>query len=242
VARDANGYNLQAFDQATGAFARAPLNQPRVQLRVDCDFDTEIARFSYSTDGSNFKPLGGEVKTVFQLKTFQGVRYALFHYNTSGNPGGYADYDDFSVFEPRPRGLTRPIPIGRSLTLLDLATGNVLAIVDGKLHSVSGADRAAAFRVIERGTGRIALQTGGRYISVVGAGRSGEVTLKSRAPGDAETFQWVDLQRGETLLLSLSTHRYIVAPQTSGAVAADHPGPTPDRRDGSCFSWKIVGR
>jgi len=66
--------------------------------------------------------------------------------------------------------------------------------------------------------------------------------LKSGKPGDAETFQWVDLQRGETLLLSLATHRYLVAPKDPGAVAADHPGPAPDRKDGSCFAWKAVSR
>jgi hypothetical protein len=54
------------------------------------------------------------------------------------------------------------------------------------------------------------------------------------------TFQWVDLQRGDTLLMSLATHRYIVAPATKGPVAADHPGPAPDRKDGSCFQWNVV--
>ena len=57
---------------------------------------------------------------------------------------------------------------------------------------------------------------GGQYVSVRGAGKAGDVTVKSVKPGDAETFQWVDLQRGETLLLSLATHRYIVSPRTSG--------------------------
>jgi len=98
-------------------------------------------------------------------------------------------------------------------------------------------------RVVDRGRGRIALQTrGGQYLSVEGAGTAGEVKLKSGKPGDAETFQWVDLQRGETLLLSLATHRYLAAPKPGGAVAADHPGPEPGRRDGSCFVWKAVPR
>jgi len=60
------------------------------------------------------------------------------------------------------------------------------------------------------------------------------------SPGDAETFQWVDLQRGDTLLLSLVTNRYIVAAAGPGPVAADHAGPAPDRKDGSCFEWRIV--
>ena len=115
--------------------------------------------------------------------------------------------------------------------------------MDGKLQSVSGAAKATAFRVVDRGRGRIALQTkDGKYVSVGGEGKTGEVTVKSGKPGDAETFQWVDLHRGDTLFLSLATHRYIVAPKEPGAVAADHPGPRPDRKDGSCFAWKAVGR
>jgi hypothetical protein len=27
----------------------------------------------------------------------------------------------------------------------------------------------------------------------------------------------------------------------SGVVSADHPGPQPDRKDGSCFAWKESG-
>ena len=64
--------------------------------------------------------------------------------------------------------------------------------------------------------------------------------MKPGKPGDAETFQWVDLQRGDTLLMSLATHCYIVAPRTPGPIAANHAGPPPDRKDGSCFQWRIV--
>lgn len=241
VVRDADGYALQSYDQNTGESLREPLTQARAWLRVHCDFDTEIARFSYSTDGIRFRDIGGDLKMVFQLKTFQGVRYALFHYNTGGKPGGYADYDSFTVDEPRPRGLTRPIPGGQFLTFTDLSNGSGLAVVDGKLGSVSSAELATPFRVVDRGRGRIALQTsGGQYVSVRGAGGWGNVIVKSGEPGDAETFQWVDLQRGETLFLSLSTHRYLVAPPMAGAIAADNPGPAPDRRDGSCFRWTLV--
>jgi xylan 1,4-beta-xylosidase len=177
----------------------------------------------------------------FQLRTFQGVRYALFHYNTGGAPGGQADFDSFTVDEPRPRGLTKPIPVGRQIALTDLSNGNALALVDGTVQSVAGADRATAFRVVDRGRGRIALQTAsGQYLSIGGSGKAGEVRVSSGKPGDAETFQWVDLQRGDTLFLSLSTHRYLVAPKTPGPIAADHPGPAPDRKDGSCFTWRVL--
>lgn len=241
VVRDASGYTIENYDQTTGKSAREPLVQSRLWLRVRCDFDTEVATFSYSSDGKDFRPLGGEFHTVFQLKTFQGVRFALFHYNAGGKPGGQADFNEFVVLEPRPRGLTRPIPLSRVITLTDLANGNVLAAADGKLRSVADANDAAALRVVDRGRGRVALQTrSGEYVSVEGAGQAGQVVLKSGRPGDAETFQWVDLQRGETLFLSLATHRYLAAPPAGGAVSADHAGPEPSRKDGSCFAWKPV--
>jgi len=241
--RDDSGYALAQYDHITGKTVREPAVSPHLWLRVHCNFDTEIAQFSYSSDGRSFKPIGPDFITVFQLRTFQGVRYALFNYNTGGSPGGQADFNFFTVDESRPRGLTKPIPISQFITLTDLANGNVLAVMDAKLQSVSGAERATAFRVVDQGRGRIALQTrDGKYVSVGGEGRSGEVTVKSGRPADAETFQWVDLHRGDTLLLSLATHRYIVAPKDPGAVAADHPGPAPDRKDGSCFAWKAVRR
>jgi len=81
-----------------------------------------------------------------------------------------------------------------------------------------------------------------KYVSVGGEGKSGDVTIKSGKPGNGETFQLVDLQRGDTLFLSLATHRYIIAPENPGAVAADHSGPAPYREDGPCFTWRAAGR
>jgi xylan 1,4-beta-xylosidase len=240
VKRDQDGLALEFYDQTTGESKRQPLQNPRVTLQVHCNFDTDIAQFSYSGDGREFHALGGELKLPFQLKTFQGVRYTLFHYNTGSAPGGHADFDDFIVSEPRPRGLTKPIPYGRRIVFADLSNGNALTVADGKLQSAAG-DRATPFRIVDRGRGRVALQTpSGAYVSVGGSGKAGEVSLKAGKPGDAETFQWVDLQRGDTLLMSLVTHRYIVAAPTPGVIAADHAGPAPDRKDGSCFQWRIV--
>ena len=51
---------------------------------------------------------------VFQLMTFQGVRYSLFAY---GSGGGVADFDAIDIREPDPRGLTVPIPYGRPIEL-----------------------------------------------------------------------------------------------------------------------------
>ena len=74
VERKGNAYTVEEHDFTTGKSATAALAGPRVWLRVHCNFDTEISTFRYSTDGKDFKPLGDEFITVFQLTTFQGVR------------------------------------------------------------------------------------------------------------------------------------------------------------------------
>src|ERR1035438_2697706 len=40
------------------------------------------------------------------------ICYSLFHYSTTGAPGGYADFDKFTVDEPRSRGLTKRAELG----------------------------------------------------------------------------------------------------------------------------------
>jgi beta-xylosidase len=225
VARGTDGFAIEHFDQTAGKSVREALGGSRVWLRAHCNFDTEKAVFSYSTDGREFRRIGDEFTMVFQLKTFQGVRYGLFHYNTGGSAGGHADFDRFTVVEPRPRGLTRPIPVGQWIALTSLGSGSALTV---------GSD--AAFRVIDRGRGRVALQAaGGGHVSVAA---DGKVAVKAGRVGEAETFQWVDLQRGDVLLLSLATHRYVVT--AAGVVSAGHAGPAPDRRDGSVFTWKAA--
>jgi hypothetical protein len=68
--------------------------------------------------------------------------------------------------------------------LTDLATGNALAVVDGKLQSVSGAEKASPFRVVNLRRGRIALRTaGGQFVSVGADGKAGDVKVKSGKPG-----------------------------------------------------------
>ena len=47
------------------------------------------------------------------MTTFQGVRPSLFSFNTSGQPGGYADFDHYITEEPRARGIEREIPMGK---------------------------------------------------------------------------------------------------------------------------------
>jgi hypothetical protein len=167
---------------------------------------------------------------VFQLKTFQGVRFSLFHYNTAGAPGGVADFDFLQVREPYPRGLMRPIPIGRAITL-GAAGRDTRVVVDGN-------DR---FTVVDRGSGRVALQAGARYLSVASVNDStSTIALRATRPGDAETFQWMETMYGDLVLMSLATHRYLRL-EPDGRVSSDSRGPEPDPNDGTALRWRVRG-
>jgi len=244
VVRSATGLVLRELDQLTGKSTDATASGTRIWLRADCDFEREVAALSYSTDGRRFTMLGDTFTMVFQLETFQGIRYSLFHYNTGGAPGGHADFDNYTVDEPRPRGLTRPIPYNEVITLAAFGDGSVPVARGERVEVVPAGDPAgmtsqAGFRVMDRGLGRVALRTAdGRFISV--ASTTGEVTLRTGDPGAGETFQWVDMISGDVMFLSLANHRYLLA-KPGLPLVGNHRGGSPDHRDGSGFVWKEAG-
>jgi hypothetical protein len=185
---------------------------------------------------------------TFQLRTFQGVRPSLFNFNTSGRPGGHADFDNFTVDEPRASGIERTIPVGKTITLFSGADGSFLAadsqggtLVDAAANGSDAAPPEARFLVVDLGKGCVALEAeSGRFVSAAVDG----VVLKDlagNAPGPAESFQWVNLMRGDTMLMSLTNHRYLATkPGSPGPVSVFATGPRPDRKDGACFKWKAV--
>ncbi len=264
VVKSADSTSLQMFTAPGGGRGRrsgtaaVQTNAPivsadtppqRLWLRVHCDFDIDQAVFSWSADGRQFTPLGNPWPIpAFQLQTFQGVRPALFNYNTSGQPGGYADFDNYTVEEPRARGIEREIPTGKTIVLTSGADGSFLAadtqsnaLVNVAADAGGAVPQNAMFQVIDLGLGRVALKaTNGKVVS---AGESG-VVLKDLAgakPGDAESFQWVNLMRGDTMLMSLVNHRYLATkPNEPGPVTVTALGPTPARKGGECFKWKAA--
>ncbi len=262
VAKTAEGATLQWL-QGTGGGRRgpgravAPTNSPPVVgssnppnhlwLRVHCNFDTDQAVFSWSAEGKEFTPLGNPFTMTFQLTTFQGVRPALFNFNTSGQPGGYADFDNYTCEEPRARGIEREIPTGKTITLTSGADGSFLAadtqsnvLVNLPATADSHANNVQ-FKVVGLGEGRVALQAAnGHFVSAA----EESVTLKDlagKAPSDAESFQWINLMRGDTAFMSLVNHRYLATkPNEIGPVTATATGPSPARKNGVCFKWKTV--
>lgn len=255
----AEGAALQRLQGAGGRRGgpAAPTNAPAVGatnppshiwLRVVCNFDTDEAVFSWSADGKQFTPVGNPFTMTFQLTTFQGVRPALFNFNTTGHPGGYADFDNYVVDEPRARGIEREIPTGSIIMLTSGADGSFLAaetqnniLVNVAADSIEAKTPSVRFQVIDLAKGRVALKSAtGRFVSV---GEDG-VTLKDLAgkvPGDAESFQWINLMRGDTMLMSLTNHCYLTTkPSMPGPVTVTAVGPTPARQGGECFKWKAI--
>jgi xylan 1,4-beta-xylosidase len=224
-----------------------PANPPKhLWLRVACNFDSDQAIFSWSADGKEFTPLGKPFTMTFQLRTFQGVRPALFNFNTTGQPGGYADFDNYIVDDPRARGIERAIPMGRTITLASGADGSFLAAdpASSTLVNIPAAEAIPAnakFQVIDLGLGRVALKAAnGKVVSVMNDAAVLK-DLDNAKPGDAESFQWVNLMRGDTMLMSLTNHRYLATkPNEPGPIMVSCTGPTPARKGGECFKWKTV--
>lgn len=247
VRREGAGYRLRFYDQLTDTAAEAPLSGPRVHLRVAANFDTSGARFSYSSDGKRYQPIGDEATLAYQLKTFQGVRYALFAYNTRAVEGGHADFESFVLDEPL-ADRTKNIPAGKVIRIRNLADDRLLwANPHGMLHFAdTGSDRAGGkgvqFRVHDKGQGRVALEAmdGSGFVTVVGRGLSSDVRMmKAETPGSL--FQWQDMLRGQFMLLSLKTNRYVSRDVRTGEpYGAESPGADPDRKDGSVLHWTSV--
>ena len=261
VVKSAEGTTLQRVNGTTGGGARGnptpatvtptlgPANPPtHLWLRIHCDFDTDQAVFSWSADGKTFTALGDPFTMTFQLTTFQGVRPALFHYNASGQPGGYVDFDNYVVQEPRARGIEREIPLGKTIVLTSGADGSFLAadasgaaLVNVAAEASGAVPAAAKFQVVDVGLGRVALKAGNGKFVAVDNEQTVLKSLGSAKPGIAESFQWVNLLRGDTMLMALTNHRYLATnPNTSGPVTATALGASPARRSGAEFKWKTV--
>lgn len=248
ITKKRKGNVIQFYNQQEQKYIDVQTDKSKLWLRAHCNFDTDMGKLSYSLDGVNYQDIGGDIIMPFQLKTFQGVRYALFNFNTQGKDGGYADFNSFEVIEPRCKGLTRPIPYNQTIILTNLGDSSVLVNWRNHLRPVPKTSRFAEgnnshFRVLDRGNGRIALQslaTNG-YVTVKGEGGLAEVRIESEDQGAASTFQWQDMLKGDLMLMSLYTHRYLfVDPNAGSLCSADAAGARPDRKDGSCFMWSTV--
>lgn len=233
IERDDKGFTIAQFNEHTNKIERAAMTGNTLWLKADCDFMTEMAQFSYSTDGQRFTPLGEPFEMVYQLTTFQGIRYSLFAYNRAEKNSGHADFDSIMVNEPHPRGLRRPIPYGKQVALTSFQAKTGLAVQSTALAS----SVPTAFTVVDLKLGRVALKAGRTFVSI---GRDGHVTLEETKPGVAQSFQWIETPTGELVLMSLMTNRFLRIDPKTQAILCDSPGPLPDGSDGVRFVWALA--
>jgi xylan 1,4-beta-xylosidase len=234
VEKSGNGISVIVHDGQTMHDERVAVSAATVWLRADCEYNSQLARFSFSTDGKSFRELGQPFRMLFIGMTFQGVRYSLFSFHRGPETGGFADFANFQLTEPTPHAISRAIPYGDSIRLAAHAHEPAAAITaDGTSLRVQP-NRSAAFTVVDRNLGRVALRTGDAYVSVA---PDGTVSLRAGAPGRAETFQWIETFTGELILMSLETNRYLRADFGDGSLHADSPGPEPDGPAGVRFDW-----
>ncbi len=187
VVKSAEGTTLQRVNGTTGGGRRGnpappavtPTTGPRIRRRIcgcACTATSTPTRrcSAGAPTARRFSVLGEPFTTTFQLTTFQGVRPALFHYNAAGQPGGYVDFDNYSVEEPRARGIEREIPLGRTIALTSGADGSFLAadasgtaLVNVAADAAGTVPAAAKFQVVDVGLGRVALRaSNGRFVAV----------------------------------------------------------------------------
>lgn len=222
--RTEGAYEISMIDESNPAAGSSVVtSSPFVHMSVHTNFLNEKAQFYYSTAADTVtRALGGLFTMVYQLKTFQGIRYSLFCYNTQDKEGGYADFDNFSVAQNYPRGLRRAIPYGKTLILLPVGTDTPVALMG-----------VGEFMVKDKKLGRVALSTSQGALTV---DKEGKVTLSRREAGDVQSFQWTELEDGSLVLLSLATHRYLQW-SAGGTLTATQDVPSPDGRDGCRFVW-----
>ncbi len=233
IVRDDQGLNITQYNDYTAKTTRAATTSKALWVKADCDFLKETAQFSYSLDGKNFTFLGEPIELVFQLTTFQGVRYSLFAYNSAAQQGGYADFDSITVNEPYPNGLMRPIPFGKQLHLRSFQTNAGLAVQSNTITIST----PTAFTVVDMKLGRVALKSGRSFITVTS---EGNIKLQAGKPGLKQSFQWIETPTGELILMSLATNRFLRIDQKSQTIICDSPGPTPDGNDGTRFIWVLA--
>ena len=244
VVKTDKGLALRCYDQNTNKEVVQPLDKKVVWLRLWGDYDKSQLQYSYSLDGKNWENIGEQMISPYQLKTFQGVRVALYAFNKKEVNGGVADFDDFKVEEPM-ADRTANLPIGKTVRFFNLADGNLMnATRHGVMHNSwnkKDMSNQVKFVVEARGQGKVALKTAdGRYVYIAGAGLSGDVRLTADA-GKAEEFVWQDMLYNHCMLLSLKTQRYVGKhPKDGSPYSADFQGADAGMKNGCVFAWEIV--
>jgi len=236
VEKYTNGNCLKMFNQKNYPSNAAidslmlPVDISFVTFKIYTDIDNGNATFAYSVDGGKvYNDFGNSLPLHFQLYTFRGPSYALFNYNNGGREGGYADFDNFVIDEKYPCGFRRSIPDGQTISLMSC-----------KLEKPLSFNGKSEWTVELLPLGRVALKAEGRYLSINADDNFNAELVKKDSPTDAETFQWMELEGGNLVLMSLVSNCYL-SYQDNNKVLARIKNPRPNRKDDyTRFEWELV--
>jgi beta-xylosidase len=247
IVKEGKSLTLRCFEQLTNdtsdvyMVADSASLLDRIYLRCVGDYDNNQAQYAYSLDGVTFQTLGRMMPLSYQLITFQGSRHALFAYNKKGKNGGYGEFDNFTVQEPK-ANRSQNIPYSKTIRIINKATNRpAVALKHGVLYDTHAGDRSeqTQFKVIDRGSGRVSLLCAdGRYVKVYGDGLPGDVRFTNNVE-EAEVFLWQDYLDHDFMLLSLTNHKYLgKSPTTGSPYSMDFTGADPARRNGAVLHWE----
>ena len=244
IVKDGDKLTLRCFEQLNNDTIDVSIPNPsNIYLRFVGNYDNDSGHYEYSLDGSQFNKIGGEMVLSYQLISFQGSRHVLFTFNHKGKVGGYAEFDNFTVQEPK-ADRSGNIPYGKTFRIFNVATNRMAeATTHGVLYDTDRDSRLTHFSIIDRGQGRVILQCeDGRYLMCSGFGIAGDVRM-TKDVKRAEEFLWQDYLDKEFMLLSLRTHRYIgKSPTTGSPYSMDFTGADPARRNGAVLRWEEVSK
>ena len=212
---------LAQFDELpSAANVREPRRPGRVWLRADCDFLTERATLSYSRiDGKNFEPLGEPFTMVFQLGTFQGVRYSLFAYSRRRHPGRHGGLR----FVLGPSAASARADAADSVR----AAGAVHRWAPDMELPPTTAYRGTPVAPRARHEARAASRSsiGRRFLSVA---NDGTACVTAKLPATPRPSSGSKLPTGDVVLMSLATHRFLrIDARAPGASARTVPARCP---------------
>ena len=246
VVKSDKGISLRCYDQRENKETLKELNKGNkvVWLRLYGDYDKSELQYSYSLDGKTWENIGDKMISSYQLKTFQGVRVALYAFNKTEKNGGVADFDDFKVDEPM-ADRTANLPTGKKVRFFNLADESLMdATRHGLMYNAWNKDDKrpeVVFEVEDCGDGTVSLKSAdGRYVYIAGLGLSGDVRLTQDAE-KAEKFVWTDMLYNRCMLLSLKTQRYVGKNPIDGSpYSADFQGADAGMKNGCVFRWETV--
>ena len=68
VLRTGKGDIIRFYDLVKNIKIDEPISTEKVYFRAEGDFDNDLAKLSYSTDGTNFKAMGTNLRLGYQMK------------------------------------------------------------------------------------------------------------------------------------------------------------------------------